>query len=193
MNDAPSQPARQWMPWWSLPAGMGLWLIAFAALFAGLSRPALLLGLTVETAREGGWLGGVAVLALWGAYVLCLALYYAKRLRWLFAGAAAMLATASMLLARPLDDAGLLVVFALLLGMISLAMLLIASVSLRHANRMVDADHWARHRLARGRCPRCGYDIQHLPQRRCPECGTTWSADELDREAGEPIEPQRLP
>ena len=34
-----------------------------------------------------------------------------------------------------------------------------------------------RHRvtaLAAGRCPRCGYDIRHLPAPRCPECGETW-------------------
>jgi hypothetical protein len=31
-----------------------------------------------------------------------------------------------------------------------------------------------RKRLAVGRCPRCGYDIHHLPEPRCPECGETW-------------------
>jgi hypothetical protein len=35
-------------------------------------------------------------------------------------------------------------------------------------------------RLAAGRCPRCGYDIRNLPDRRCPECGETWSAEETE-------------
>lgn len=38
-------------------------------------------------------------------------------------------------------------------------------------------------RLASGRCPRCGYDIRNLPDRRCPECGETWSAEEAGRRA----------
>jgi len=32
--------------------------------------------------------------------------------------------------------------------------------------------------LAAGRCPRCRYDIRHLPEPRCPECGETWAANE---------------
>jgi hypothetical protein len=38
-------------------------------------------------------------------------------------------------------------------------------------------------RLAAGRCPRCGYDIHHLPEPRCPECGETWSDDEVGKRA----------
>jgi len=30
-------------------------------------------------------------------------------------------------------------------------------------------------RLARGRCPQCGYPIDGLPGRVCPECGAPWS------------------
>lgn len=29
------------------------------------------------------------------------------------------------------------------------------------------------------RCPRCDYDIRHLPGNRCPECGETWGYFEL--------------
>jgi hypothetical protein len=32
--------------------------------------------------------------------------------------------------------------------------------------------------LCGGRCPRCGYPIRGLRERRCPECGTTWHEDE---------------
>lgn len=45
---------------------------------------------------------------------------------------------------------------------------------------------WRKHaregRLARGKCPRCRYDIRGLARTRCPECGAEWGAEQ-DREA----------
>jgi len=35
-----------------------------------------------------------------------------------------------------------------------------------------------RKRLSRSRCPKCRYNIHHLPTRRCPECGETWTQEE---------------
>ena len=193
MNDVPERPERRWMPWWSLPAGMGLGLLALAALLVGLLFVGWLLALLLDAATQGGWSGTLAVLLLWGAYVLCLAIYRAKRFWRLLAAAAVGLIIASLVLAQPLDEGALLLVPGLLLGVSSHAMLMIAAASLRYANRLVDPEHWARHRLARGLCPECGYDIRGLPHCRCPECGTTWSDDELSDEAGVTAAPPRLP
>lgn len=44
---------------------------------------------------------------------------------------------------------------------------------IREFRAMAKRDRRAR-QLAAGRCPRCGYDIRHLPEPRCPECGETW-------------------
>lgn len=34
------------------------------------------------------------------------------------------------------------------------------------------SSHQRRYRIARGRCPNCGYDLRMLTSGRCPECGT---------------------
>ena len=195
MEPEPNQPRPRRTPWWLVPAGVGLGLITFAAtvsaivaFFLFLACPLIVCG---ELSGSQGVLGILALLGLWGAYALGLAMHPARRIRRALAIGAAALFVFAVAAASPLDDRAF-VAFGLFFGLISHGMLLIALASARHSNRLVDADRWIRHRLARGRCPRCGYDIRHLPQRCCPECGTTWSVDELGGETGEPAGPQRL-
>ena len=52
----------------------------------------------------------------------------------------------------------------------------------REFRAMAKRDRRAR-QFAAGRCPRCGYDIHHLPEPRCPECGETWLVDETGKRA----------
>jgi len=47
--------------------------------------------------------------------------------------------------------------------------------------------------LMKEQCPKCRYNIHHLPTRRCPECGETWNEQEaqLIREQTEPRPSER--
>jgi hypothetical protein len=192
MDDELNQPAHRWMPWWCVLTAMGLSVLAATAMFAAIILEGFVLLICWEILRGGGPAGIGVVVALWGVYVLCLALFCAKRHQLVILGAGVALCPLALLIGLVIKVRGF-VGPAVLFALASAGLLLIALQAARLAERLVNPDRWARYRLARGLCPVCGYDIRGLPHCRCPECGTMWSAEEMGDEVGESARAPRLP
>lgn len=118
-------------------------------------------------------------LAVWsGAVMATIALYRPGRWRRLF-GLVLLVALpgALILMMERQREEGFALFFAALLlhGSINLARTLA-----EQARRLASPRHWIEKRLLERRCPRCLYDLRHLPGDRCPECGFDFGRSATD-------------
>jgi hypothetical protein len=177
MDDRRECLACQWKPWWAAPAAHLFGLAAIVAMAGGFAAALGLVFGLLEIAAYEGWLAALPTLIICLAYALCFRLYPAKQSRPVIAGVAVILCAVAIGLGGLLGQWSW-SVYCPLIALLSHAALLVAVESARASMRLVDSRHWRHHRLMRGLCPLCGYDIRCLPGRRCPECGMTWSAEE---------------
>jgi len=191
MDDRRECLLHQWKPWWAAPAAYLFGLAAIVAMAGGFAAALGLMFAFIEMAAYEGWVASLPTLVICLAYALCFCLYRMKTFR------AAVIVIMLGLCASAIGLGGLLgqwswSAYCPLIALLSHASLLVACESARASAWLVDSSHWRHHRLVRGLCPHCGYDIRRLPGRRCPECGMTWSGEEAAGEH-EPIRSECLP